>query len=293
MVSAPFSPPFTPPVCNAMSVDVEEWFQVQAFADVIDRREWSKLESRVEASTDRVLESFARADVRATFFVLGWVAERHPELVLRIAAAGHEVASHGYGHERVDVIGEAAFRRDIRRAKSILEGITGTPILGYRAPTFSISARETPWAHRVLREEGHGYSSSVFPIRHDAYGSAEAEVVPHWPCPDGVVELPMTILPALGRNLPCSGGGWFRLAPYWLFRAGLRRVNHVHGRQGIFYFHPWELDPGQPRVTTAGSRAAFRHYTRQRSMARRMERLLSDFAWGRMDALHASLLATA
>lgn len=287
------TPALSPGLRNAMSVDVEEWFQVQAFADVIDRRQWSALESRVEASTDRVLESFARADVRATFFVLGWVAERHPDLVRRIAAAGHEVASHGYGHERVDMIGEAAFRRDIRRAKSILEGITGTPVLGYRAPTFSISARETPWAHRVLREEGYGYSSSIFPIRHDTYGSAEAEVVPHRPCPDGVVELPMTVLRAYGRNLPCSGGGWFRLMPYWLFRLGLRRVNAVHGRPGIFYFHPWELDPGQPRVTTAPSRATFRHYVRQHSMARRMDRLLHDFAWDRMDALHAPLLTAA
>jgi polysaccharide deacetylase family protein (PEP-CTERM system associated) len=279
----------TPRLCNAMSVDVEEWFQVQAFAEVIERRQWSALESRVAASTDRVLASFARADVRATFFILGWVAERHPELVLRIAAAGHEVASHGYGHERVDAIGEAAFRRDIRRAKAILEGITGTPVLGYRAPTFSISAAETPWAHRILREEGHGYSSSIFPIHHDTYGSAETSVVPYFPAPDGVVELPMTILRIQGRNLPCSGGGWFRLMPYWLFRLGLRRVNAVHGREGIFYFHPWEVDPDQPRVVNARMRARFRHYVGQRSMARRMERLLGDFAWGRMDALHAAM----
>lgn len=275
---------------NAMSVDVEEWFQVQAFADAIDRRQWSALESRVVASTDRVLESFARADTRATFFILGWVAERQPELVRRIAAAGHEVASHGYAHERVDAIGEAPFRRDIRRAKAILEGITGTPVLGYRAPTFSISARATPWAHRVLREEGHGYSSSIFPIRHDLYGAADAPVVPHWPSADGVVELPMTTLRAFGRNLPCAGGGWFRLMPYPLFRLGLRRVNGAEHRAGIFYFHPWEVDPGQPRVARAGLKARFRHYTGQHSMARRMDRLLADFRWGRMDEVHAEAL---
>ena len=276
-----------------MSVDVEEWFQVQAFAGVIDRRQWSALESRVEASTDRVLASFARAGVRATFFVLGWVAERHPEMVRRIAEQGHEVASHGYGHERVDAIGEAAFRRDIRRAKSILEGITGTRVTGYRAPTFSISATGTPWAHRVLREEGHEYSSSIFPIRHDNYGSAEASVVPYHPVPEGVVELPMTILRAMGRNLPCSGGGWFRVMPYWLFRLGLQRVNAAEGREGIFYFHPWELDPGQPRITNAGAKASFRHYVGQRSMAARLDRLLGDFAWGRMDETHASLMGRA
>lgn len=279
------------PLRNAMSVDVEEWFQVQAFADVIDRRQWSALESRVESSTDRVLESFARARVHGTFFVLGWIAERHPELVQRIAAQGHEVASHGYGHERVDVLGEAAFRRDIRRAKTILEGITGKPVLGYRAPTFSISARDTPWAHRVLLEEGHSYSSSIFPIRHDNYGSAETSVVPYWPDEDGVVELPMTILRAGGRNLPCSGGGWFRAMPYWLFRMGLGRVNGIEKRQGIFYFHPWEMDPEQPRVPTAPARSRFRHYVGQGSMAQRMERLLADFAWGRMDETHASAMA--
>lgn len=276
---------------NAMSVDVEEWFQVQAFAGVIDRRRWTSLESRVEASTDLILASFARAGVHATFFVLGWVAERHPELILRIADQGHEVASHGYGHERVDALGEAAFRRDVRRAKSILESITGQPILGYRAPTFSISARHTPWAHRVLREEGHSYSSSIFPIHHDAYGSADSSVVPYRPAPDGVIELPMTVLRAGGRNLPCSGGGWFRVIPYWLFRLGLGRVNLEEGRQGIFYFHPWEVDPGQPRVGTAAVKAKFRHYVGQRSMARRMDRLLGDFAWGRMDETHATAIA--
>ena len=278
---------------NAMSVDVEEWFQVQAFADAIERRQWSTLESRVVASTDRVLASFARADVRATFFILGWVAERQPELVRRIADAGHEVASHGYGHERVDVIGEAAFRRDIRRAKLILEGITGTPVLGYRAPTFSISAHDTPWAHRVRREEGHAYSSSIFPIRHDLYGAADAPILPHWPAVDGVVELPMTILRAFGRNLPCSGGGWFRLMPYHLFRVGLRRVNATQGRGGIFYFHPWEVDPEQPRVAEAGLKARLRHYTGQGSMARRIDRLLADFAWGRLDDVHAAALTRA
>lgn len=275
---------------NAMSVDVEDWFQVQAFAGCIPRSDWEGLERRVVANTDRILDGFAAQGVRATFFTLGWVAERHPQLLRRIVAAGHELASHG--HEPVHALTPQAFRGDIRRAKAALEDAAGVEVLGYRAPTFSIGPR-TPWAHPILAEEGHAYSSSVFPVKHDLYGAPDAPRGPHRPRPDGVVELPMTTLRLAGRNLPCAGGGWFRLLPYPVFRTALRQVNRTEHIPGIFYFHPWELDPGQPRVTTAGSRAAFRHYTRQRSMARRMERLLSDFAWGRMDALHASLLATA
>ena len=272
---------------NAMSVDVEDWFQVQAFAGVIRRSEWDGLTRRVEANTDRLLEAFAAAGVRATFFTLGWVAERHPALVRRIAAAGHELASHGHGHELVHAIGEAAFRTDIRRAKRALEDAGGVPVLGYRAPTFSIGTRATPWAYLVLAEEGHRYSSSVFPIRHDLYGAPDAPRGPHRPRPSGVVELPMTTLRVLGRNLPCSGGGWFRLVPYPVFRTGLRRVNAVEGRPGVFYFHPWEVDPDQPRVEAAGRLARFRHYTGLAAMAGRLERLMRDFAWGRVDEVFA------
>ncbi|MFT8245512.1 XrtA system polysaccharide deacetylase [Roseomonas sp. BN140053] len=271
---------------NAMSVDVEDWFQVQAFAGVIRRDDWDGLARRVEANTDRVLEHFAAAGVRATFFTLGWVAERHPALVRRIVAAGHELASHGHGHEQVHVIGEAAFRADIRRARAALQDAGGVPVLGYRAPTFSITPN-TPWAHAVLEEEGYRYSSSVFPVRHDLYGAPDAPRGPHRPRPDGVVELPMTTLRVPGRNLPCAGGGWFRLLPYALFRAGLRRVN-AEGRPGIFYFHPWEVDPDQPRVTAAGRLSRFRHYTGLATMLRRVDRLLGDFRWGRMDEVFAA-----
>lgn len=277
---------------NALTVDVEDWFQVQAFAESIPRGDWDRLESRVQANTERVLEQFSAAGVKATFFTLGWVAERHPALVRRIVAEGHELASHGHGHERVQAIGEQAFRADIRRAKGVLEQISGQAVAGYRAPTFSIGARSTPWAHRVLAEEGHRYSSSIFPITHDLYGAADAPRTPHRPHADGVVELPMTTVRALGRNMPVSGGGWFRLLPYSLFRAGLRRVNGVEGTAGIFYFHPWEIDPGQPRVA-APWRARFRHYTGIPSMASRIDRLLRDFAWGRMDQVHAAALAAA
>jgi polysaccharide deacetylase family protein (PEP-CTERM system associated) len=270
------------PVRNAMSVDVEDWFQVQAFDRIISRDAWDGFPARVEANTDRVLAQFDRAGVRATFFTLGWVAQRHPALIRRIAAGGHELASHGWGHALVDRLGEDEFRADVRRAKRLLEDIAGLPVCGYRAPTFSIGPH-TPWAHRVLAEEGYGYSSSVFPIRHDLYGAPDAPRIPHRPFPNGVTELPMTTVRAFGRNLPCSGGGWFRLIPYPVFRTGLRRVNGAEKRPGVFYFHPWEVDPDQPRVSGATRLSRFRHYTGLESMTGRLDRLLRDFAWGRMD----------
>jgi polysaccharide deacetylase family protein (PEP-CTERM system associated) len=279
-----------PRILNAMSVDVEDWFQVQAFAGMIPRGDWDSLESRVVNNTVRVLDGMAAAGVRATFFTLGWVAERHPALVRRIVAEGHELASHGFGHELVHQIGETGFRADIRRARRVLEDTAGVPVVGYRAPTFSIGAQSTPWAHSVLAEEGYRYSSSVFPIRHDLYGSPDAPRGPYSPHPDGVVEVPMTTLRAFGRNLPCAGGGWFRLIPYPVFRAALRRVNKSEGRAGIFYFHPWEVDPGQPRMAQARRLSRFRHYTGLESMAGRVEQLLQDFAWGRMDQVFASAI---
>lgn len=275
-----------PDIRNAMTVDVEDWFQVQAFAATIDRADWDGLERRVEANTDRILELFARHGVSATFFTLGWVAERHPALIRRIVAGGHELASHGHGHALVDQIGEAGFRADIRRAKAVLEDAGGVAVRGYRAPTFSIGPR-TPWAHAVLAEEGHSYSSSVFPVRHDLYGAPDAPRTSHRPQADGVLELPLTTVRAAGRNLPCAGGGWFRLVPYSLFRHGLHRVNRREGAAGIFYFHPWEIDPGQPRVGEARPLSRFRHYTGIPSMMNRLERLLHDFAWDRMDRVFA------
>jgi polysaccharide deacetylase family protein (PEP-CTERM system associated) len=276
---------------NAMSVDVEDWFQVQAFASVIDRSAWETLPRRVEANTERILALFEAAGVRATFFTLGWVAERHPALIRRIVAGGHELASHGYGHELVHAIGPEAFRADLRRAKAVLEDVGGVAVVGYRAPTFSIGRRSAPWAHAVLAEEGHRYSSSIFPVRHDLYGEPDAPRGPHRPDPSGVVELPMTTVRVGGRNLPCAGGGWFRLVPYALFRAGLRRVN-AEGRSGLFYFHPWEVDPEQPRVA-AKRLARFRHYVGLATMEGRVARLLRDFAWGRMDQVFAPAIAAA
>jgi polysaccharide deacetylase family protein (PEP-CTERM system associated) len=278
------------PDVNAMSVDVEDWFQVQAFANTISRADWDGLDRRVEANTDRVLAQFAAAGVQATFFTLGWVAERHPALVRRIVAAGHELASHGFGHELVHAIGREKFRADISRAKAVLEDVGGAAVIGYRAPTFSIGPRSTPWAHAVLAECGYRYSSSIFPVKHDLYGAPDAPRGAHRPHADGVVELPMTTVQVLGRNLPCAGGGWFRLVPYAAFRLGLRRVNQVERRPGMFYFHPWEVDPDQPRVEAATRLSRFRHYTGLHSMAGRVDRLLRDFRWGRVDHVFADAI---
>ena len=276
-----------------MSVDVEDWFQVQAFAGTIARDTWDSLPRRVEDNTHRVLDQFAAAGVHATFFTLGWVAKRHPALIRRIVAEGHELASHGYGHELVHAIGADRFRTDVSDARAALEDAGGVAVRGYRAPTFSIGPRIAPWAHAILAETGHAYSSSIFPVKHDLYGAPDAPRGPHRPDPSGVVELPMTTLRLGGRNLPCSGGGWFRIFPYALFRRGLARVNGAEARSGIFYFHPWEVDPDQPRVAEAPLLSHFRHYTGLASMARRVDRLLRDFAWGRMDEVFASAIAEA
>ncbi len=273
-----------------MTCDVEDWFQVQAFARVISREHWETLPRRVEANMDRVLGAFAAAGVKGTFFTLGWVAERHPAIVRRIVAEGHELASHGYGHELAHQLTEDAFRADVGRAKRVLEDAGGMPVLGYRAPTFSIGPRNA-WAHDALEEEGYRYSSSVFPVRHDLYGDPSAPRFPYRPGEKHLLELPMTTVRVGGRNLPCSGGGWFRLAPYAVFRMGLRRFNARERAPGVFYFHPWEVDPGQPHVREAGALSRFRHRVNLGAMAGRLERLLRDFRWDRMDRAFATALA--
>lgn len=296
MTAAMPGPVATARIVNAMTVDVEDYFQVEAFARVVPRAAWDEFACRVEANTDRILEQFARAGVHGTFFTLGWVAERYPALVRRIVTAGHELASHGYGHARVDSLTAATFRADIARAKGLLEDIGGVPVVGYRAPTFSIGAR-TPWAYDMLAREGHRYSSSVYPIRHDLYGAPDA---PRHPSrtPDGAMwEIPMTTLRVAGQwwggtNLPCSGGGYFRLLPYAVFRRGLAAFNRAEQLPGMFYFHPWEVDPGQPRIDGAGRLSRFRHYLNLARTAPRLDRLLVDFAWGRVDQAFASVLAT-
>lgn len=271
---------------NAMTVDVEDFFQVQAFATCIDRATWDRIPCRVEANMDRILGQFDRAGIKGTFFTLGWIAERHPGVVRQIVAAGHELASHGYGHELVYSLAPEAFREDVRRAKGLLEDLGGVPVVGYRAPTFSIGPRN-PWAFDVLEQEGHQYSSSIYPVKHDLYGVPDAPRFPHRPSPGHIVEIPMTTVQLGGRNMPISGGGYFRLMPYPVFRTALRRFNRVDAAPGVFYFHPWEIDAAQPRVRQASRMSRFRHYVNIGSMPDRLERLLRDFQWNRMDQVFA------
>ena len=267
---------------NALTVDVEEYFQVAAFERTIPRSSWQSSESRVEYSCGRVLDLFAAARTKGTFFVLGWIAEQHPGLVKRIAAEGHEVASHGYDHTRLHQFAPEQLRADVVRTKQILEDLTGQAVRGYRAPSYSINGHNL-WALDVLAETGHVYSSSIYPINHDLYGMPEAPRFPFRLRPDAILEIPVTTVRFAGRNYPCGGGGYFRLMPYGLFRGMLRRVNEQDRQPGLFYFHPWEVDPDQPRVTGAPLKSRFRHYVNLDSMHARLERLLRDFEWGRMD----------
>jgi polysaccharide deacetylase family protein (PEP-CTERM system associated) len=271
---------------NAMSVDVEDYFQVQAFAGVVSPAQWGGFDCRVEANVERILAQFEAAGARGTFFTLGWIAERYPAMVRRIVAGGHELASHGFGHQPVYSLSEAAFREDVTRTRGVLEEIGGVAVLGYRAPTFSMGAR-TPWAHRVLEEAGYRYSSSIYPIRHDLYGDPQAPRFPHRIAGTGLWEIPMTTVRVGGRNLPCAGGGYFRLLPYWLFRSGVQRLNAGEHKPAVFYFHPWEVDPGQPRMAGVSRLSRFRHYVNLGKMSGRLDRLVRDFAWDRMDRVFA------
>jgi len=268
---------------NAMSVDVEDYFQVQALASAYPRTRWEDQVSRVEANTDRVLALFDRMDVKATFFTLGWVAERHKALIRRIVDAGHELASHGFAHIRADSQDPEQFREDVRRTKAVLEDVGGARVRGYRAATFSIGERN-PWAFEILAQEGYRYSSSVYPIRHDYYGMATAPRHPFRPvADDSFLEIPISTVRLMGRNLPCGGGGYFRLFPYPAAKWAVRRRNRREGSASIFYFHPWELDPAQPRPSGLPLKARLRHYTNLARMEDKLERLLRDFDWGRMD----------
>ena len=268
-------------VVNALTVDVEDYFQVSALAPNIPRDTWDQRPCRVERNVSRLLEMFERRGVHATFFTLGWVAERYPQLVRDIVAGGHELASHGYSHLRATEQSRAEFLDDIHRAKGLLEDLGGRPVIGYRAPSFSIGT-SNPWAFDALLEAGYRYSSSVYPVQHDHYGVPDAPRFPYASRP-GLIEIPITTTNLLGRNLPAGGGGYFRLAPYALSRWALRRVNRRDRRPAIFYFHPWEIDPGQPRVANTSLKTRFRHYVNLHRTEPRLERLLQDFAWGRVD----------
>ncbi|HUP07828.1 MAG TPA: XrtA system polysaccharide deacetylase [Caldimonas sp.] len=269
------------PIRNAMTVDVEDYFQVSALAPHIERATWDARVCRVEHNVDRLLSLFSDRGARATFFVLGWIAERHPQVVRRIAAAGHEVASHGYEHRRCTEMTRAELAGDVSRAKRLLEDLTGEAVNGYRAPSFSIGTAN-PWAFDVLLEAGHRYSSSVYPISHDHYGMPDAPRFPYEARP-GLREIPIATVKCLGRNIPAGGGGYFRLAPYAVSRWAVRRINEVDHRPAIFYVHPWELDPGQPRIAGTSIKTRFRHYVNLHKTESRLDRLLRDFRWGRMD----------
>jgi polysaccharide deacetylase family protein (PEP-CTERM system associated) len=272
-------------IVNGLSVDVEDWFQVGAFEGVIDRESWDSLGSRVEDNCLAILDMFARADVKATFFTLGWVAERHGPLMRRIVDAGHELASHGWDHERVFRFDKESFAADLERSRKVLEDASGVRITGYRAPSFSIDQR-TPWAYMALHEQGFEYSSSVAPITHDHYGWREAPRFAFKPLPwSDLVEIPVTTAHFAGRRLAAGGGGFFRVLPYGFSRWAIRQVNTRDQRPAVFYFHPWEIDPQQPRVPNATMRSRVRHYTNLSVMAEKLELLVREFAWGRMDLL--------
>ena len=272
---------------NAMTVDVEEHFQVSAMESVVRRRDWDRHPSRVESNVDWLLDRFAEHGVTATFFTLGWIAERHGAMIRRIVAAGHELASHGHAHVRVNTQEPAAFRADVAHAKATLEDAGGVAVCGYRAPSFSIDA-STPWAHAVLAETGHAYSSSIYPIRHDLYGMPTASRFPFRPQGRELLEVPVSTVRVGGRNLPCGGGGFFRLYPYAFSRWAIQRVNQADGQPCLFYFHPWELDPGQPRPRGLPMRTRFRHYLNLERTEGRLRQLLADFPWDRMDRVFLS-----
>ncbi|MET0858670.1 MAG: XrtA system polysaccharide deacetylase [Telluria sp.] len=270
---------------NAMTIDVEDYFQVSAFAPYIDRDSWPNLECRVEANIDRILAILAAGNVHATFFTLGWIAERYPAMVRRIVAGGHELASHGYGHLRASDQSRAEFADDVTRSKALLEDIGGNAVLGYRAPSFSIGAGNL-WALDALKEAGYRYSSSIYPIKHDHYGMPDAPRFAFYPNgPDGLLEVPITTVHLMGRNLPAGGGGYFRLLPYALSRWMMKQVNQADRQPAIFYFHPWEVDPGQPRPEGVGAKSRFRHYVNLERMEARIGALTRDFAWDRMDRI--------
>lgn len=276
-----------------MTVDVEDYFQVQAFANHIDRASWDSHDCRVERNTEVVLALFAEAGAKGTFFTLGWVAERYPALIRRIVDEGHELASHGFEHIRADSQSPDEFRADIGKTKDLLEQTAGIAVDGYRAATFSIGP-DNQWAYEVLAEEGYRYSSSIYPVRHDLYGMPDAPREPHYPRGrDGVVELPMTTLRLGSRNLPCSGGGYFRLLPYPVSRWQMRHVNRHDKAPCIFYFHPWEVDPAQPRQTGIGLKTRVRHYVGLNRMQGRLHLLLRDFRWGPMRDVFAEVLGAA
>jgi polysaccharide deacetylase family protein (PEP-CTERM system associated) len=268
-------------IVNALTIDVEDYFQVSAFSAHVQRSAWESLPSRIEANIDQILSLLAETRVRATFFSLGWIADRYPAMIRRVFDGGHEIASHGYDHHRATEQGYGAFLADIRLAKAVLEDVSGNEVKGYRAPSFSIGKRNT-WAFDCIADAGYRYSSSVYPIRHDHYGTPDAPRFAY-EVRTGLLEVPLTTVRLLSANWPAAGGGYFRLFPYSMSRWSIRRVNAIDRQPAMFYFHPWELDPEQPRIKGPGMKARFRHYLNLERTAPRLHRLLADFRWDRAD----------
>ncbi|MDR1662667.1 MAG: DUF3473 domain-containing protein [Azoarcus sp.] len=273
---------------NALTIDVEDYFQAPALAAHFPREAWASTPCRIEHNVDRILEGLAGRGVVATFFVLGWIATRYPLLVRRIVDDGHELACYGYGHGSVGAMTPEAFRTDIVRAKTLLEDFSGKPVLGYRAPGFSIGA-DNPWAHEVIAEAGFRYSSSVYPFGGGRRGMPETSRFP-WRLPSGLTEIPPAAVRWGGRNWPVGGGVWFRLMPYEASRWQIARINRHDGRAAVFYFHAWEIDPGQPRAWEAPLKTRLGHYVNLSRTAGRLRRLLDDFRWGRMDDVFRDVL---
>jgi len=271
-------------ICNALTIDVEDYFQVSALAPYIPRSEWEVRECRVEGNIDRILQMLDDYGSRATFFTLGWIAERYPKLIRRIVDRGHELASHGFAHQRATRQSPAAFFSDIQLAKVVLEDVSGIEVRGYRAPSFSIGPDNHTWAWECIERAGYRYSSSIYPIDHDHYGMPDAPRFIH-DVRSGLLEVPVTTMRLFGRNWPAGGGGYFRLMPYAMSRWLLRRVNRVDRQPAIFYFHPWEIDAAQPRVAGIDARTRFRHDLNLDRREKRLRELLFDFEWGRVDEI--------
>jgi len=270
---------------NALTIDVEDYFQVSAFAPHIPRSSWDSLPCRVERNIERILMLLDEKSIKATFFTLGWIAERYPAMVKQIIENGHELASHGYAHQRVTELNPAQFCDDISRSRKLLEDIGGQLVQGYRAPSFSINGNNL-WALDCLEEAGYRYSSSIYPVRHDHYGMPQAPRFTFYPSLSGrLLELPVTTVRLFGRNFPAGGGGYFRLWPYPVSRWFLQRVNTIDRQPVIFYFHPWEIDAEQPRQAGIGIKTRFRHYININRMEGRLNALTRHFNWGRMDQI--------
>lgn len=271
---------------NAMTVDVEDYFQVSAFEGHILKDQWEKMDCRVQKNTERILDLFEESGVTASFYVLGWIAERFPQLIRRIVESGHELASHGYSHVRVVEQTPHQFRQDITRTKGLLEDVGGTEVLGYRAASYSIGS-DNLWALDVLEDAGYLYSSSIYPIKHDMYGMPEAPRFPFRLRENGILEIPVTTVTIWNKKIPCGGGGYFRLFPYMFSRWAIRKVNRHDQQPAIFYFHPWEIDPGQPKIRGISMKTRFRHYLNLSRVEGRLKCLLADFKWDRVDHVYS------